>query len=111
MRFNSIEFLLFFPLVSFAFYLVPHKVRWLLLLGASYFFYLSWKPKYILVLLAITGISYLSGLWLGRDKNPSTRRFILIISLAAQVGILFFFKFFDEGRFSNFGRLQYCPEN
>jgi len=98
MRFNSIEFLVFFPIVSIAFFIIPQKYRWLLLLGASYLFYMSWRPKYILILLAVTGISYVTGLWLGRDRNPATRRLILNISLVASLGILFFFKYFN---FSN----------
>ena len=95
MRFNSIEFLVFFPTVSLAFYLIPHKCRWLLLLAASYFFYLSWRPKYIVVLLAITAIGYGAGLLLGKDRSSTTRHLVLTISLAASLGILFFFKYFD----------------
>jgi D-alanyl-lipoteichoic acid acyltransferase DltB (MBOAT superfamily) len=117
MRFNSIEFLVFFPVVSIAFFIVPHKYRWLLLLGASYLFYMSWRPKYILVLLAVTIISYLAGLWLGRDKNPLTRRIILNISLFASLGILFFFKYFNlsnpifQGIFDQWGISHLVPEN
>ena len=48
MLFNSIEFLIFFPIVTLLFYLMPHKWRWLLLLAASCFFYMWFIPKYIL---------------------------------------------------------------
>lgn len=95
MRFNSIEFLVFFPIVSIAFFLVPHKYRWVLLLGASYYFYMSWRPKYIVVLLAMTAIGYLAGVWLARDKDPERRRIMLVVSLVASSGILLFFKFFN----------------
>lgn len=95
MRFNSIEFLVFFPVVSIAFFLIPHKYRWVLLLGASYFFYLSWRPKYIVVLLAVTAISFVAGLLLAKTRNPTTRLLVLTISLAAILGILFFFKYVD----------------
>ena len=92
MKFNSILFLLFFPIVAGLFFILPHRWRWILLLVASYLFYLSWNPKYIIVLLAVTGISYLAGLWLNREGSPLARRLILIFSLAASLGILFFFK-------------------
>ena len=116
MRFNSIEFLVFFPLISIAFFLVPHKYRWVLLLGASYFFYMSWRPKYIVVLLAMTGIGYLAGLWLARDKNSERRHVILVVGLAASSGILLFFKFFDfsspvfESTLSRFGIPNFVSE-
>ncbi len=98
MRFNSIEFLVFFPAVAIGFFLLPQRFRWMFLLGASYFFYVSWRPKYIVVLLAVTGISYLAGLWLSRDKDPARRRLALLLGLGATLGILLFFKFVD---FSN----------
>jgi D-alanyl-lipoteichoic acid acyltransferase DltB (MBOAT superfamily) len=117
MRFTSIEFLVFLPIVSIAFFIIPHKYRWLLLLGASYFFYMSWRPKYILILLVVTGISYLAGLWLGRDKNAITRRIILNISLFASLGILFFLKYINfshptfQGVFDQLGVSHLVPEN
>lgn len=92
MRFNSIEFLVFFPVVSILFYIIPFKYRWMLLLGASYWFYLSWKPKYVIVPLAVTAISYFAGLWMDSDKNPARRRLVLTFSLLASLAILFFFK-------------------
>jgi len=95
MKFNSIQFLVFFPLVAIAFFSIPHRWRWMLLLGASYLFYASWNPKYIIVLLTMTAIGYLSGLLLEKEMHPTTRRFILTLSLLASLGILFFFKYFE----------------
>lgn len=95
MKFNSIEFLVFFPLVALAFFSLPHRWRWFLLLGASYFFYASWNPKYLVVLLTMTAIGYASGRLLERETRPTTRRFILTLSLLASLGILFFFKYFE----------------
>ena len=95
LRFNSFQFLVFFPIVATAFFLIPHRWRWALLLGSSYLFYASWNPKYIIVLLAMTAIGYLSGLLLEREPRPKARRFILTLSLLASLGILFSFKYFD----------------
>jgi D-alanyl-lipoteichoic acid acyltransferase DltB (MBOAT superfamily) len=97
-KFNSIQFLVFFPLVAIVFFSVPHRWRWALLLGASYLFYASWNPEYIVVLLTITAIGYWGGRLLEAQTHPMTRRFILTLSLFAILGILFFFKYFD---FSN----------
>lgn len=95
LKFNSIEFLLFFPLVATAYFLIPHRWRWIWLLGASYFFYASWNPKYIVVLLAMTAIGYVSGRLLEQQTLSGTRRFILSLGLLASLGTLFFFKYSD----------------
>lgn len=95
MKVNSIQFLVFFPVVAIAFYILPHRWRWVLLLAASYLFYLSWNPEYLVVLLSITVIGFLSGLWLAGEVRQPVRRIILIGSLFACLGILFFFKYFE----------------
>jgi alginate O-acetyltransferase complex protein AlgI len=94
-KFNSIEFLIFFPLVALAFFSLPHRWRWFLLLGASYLFYASWNPKYLIVLLTMTAIGYISGRLLERQTRPMTHRLILTFSLLAILGVLFFFKYFE----------------
>jgi D-alanyl-lipoteichoic acid acyltransferase DltB (MBOAT superfamily) len=58
MLFNSIEFLIFFPIVVVLYFLLPHRYRWLLLLAASYYFYMSWRPEYIVLILASTLVDY-----------------------------------------------------
>lgn len=62
MLFNSIEFLLFFPLVTALYFLFPHRARWALLLAASCIFYMAFKPIYILTLLFTIGIDYAAGI-------------------------------------------------
>lgn len=51
MLFNSIAFLLFFPIVCVCYFALPSlKVRNLFLLAASYYFYMNWQPIYALLL-------------------------------------------------------------
>lgn len=64
-----------------------------MLLGASYFYYMSWKPKYIVVLLGITILTYLVALLLEKDLRMSTRRMVLGTGILASLGILIFFKY------------------
>ena len=86
-----------------------------MLLSASYLFYMSWNLKYIIVLLSVTAIGYLAGLWLTRETNPKTRRLILIFSLLTILGILFFFKYFNQANrllevvFSQLGNSDFFP--
>ena len=96
MKFNTLQFLLFLPVVATLFFILPHRWRWILLLAGSYLFYMSWNPKYIIVLLVVTAVGYIVGLWLTRETDPKTRRLILIFSLAIILGILFFFKYFNH---------------
>ena len=53
MLFNSGEFLIFFPIVVLAYYLLPGKLKNSWLLIASYYFYMSWNAEYALLLLKI----------------------------------------------------------
>lgn len=95
MLFNSLPFLLFFPVVTIMYFLLPHNVRWLLLLLASCFFYMFFKPVYILILLFTIVIDYFAGIFIGREKDRKTRKKYLIISLIANIGVLAVFKYFN----------------
>jgi len=93
--FNSIEFLLFLPLVVYSTFLVPARLRWALLLAASYFFYMSWRVEYALLILTSTVIDYFAALNIERSKNPRTRRAYLGLSLTVNLGLLIAFKYFN----------------
>ena len=54
MLFNSLQYLVFLPAVFFLFWVVPHRLRVLLLLAASYVFYMSWRPIYGLLIAGLT---------------------------------------------------------
>lgn len=94
MLFNSLEFMVFFPIVVFLYFLLPQKYRWALLLGASYYFYMAWKPEYILLILASTIVDYIVSLKMGAKKDKKDRKKYLYISLASNLGMLFLFKYF-----------------
>lgn len=95
MLFNSMTFLLFFVLIVLLYYLLPQKHRWILLLTGSYYFYMSWKAEYIILIIASTVIDYTCGLQIGKAERQSRKRLFLIISLLSNLGILFAFKYFN----------------
>lgn len=95
MLFNSIDFVLFLPIVIIGYYLIPAKYRWIFLLAASYYFYMCWKAEYVILILISTGIDYFSGLRMGRLATKKERRPYLILSLLANIGLLFSFKYFN----------------
>ncbi|MGA7238937.1 MAG: MBOAT family protein [Bryobacteraceae bacterium] len=95
MLFNTTRFFVFLAVVLALFYALPRRFRRYLLLAASYFFYASWNPKFIALLLTLTAIDFTAGLWLERTESPRRRRAILIGSLVANLGFLGFFKYYN----------------
>lgn len=100
MLFNSVDFLIFFPIVVLVYFLIPQRFKYLWLLGASYYFYMSWNPMYALLMLASTIVSWIGGLFLSicgqhLDKKASgTKKLCLTGCVVLNLGILFFFKYY-----------------
>lgn len=102
MLFNSYNFLIFFPIVVLVYYLIPHKIRYIWLLIASYYFYMCWNAKYALILLFSTAITYASGLLITRankiedeKKRVRWKKIFVALSFIINLSILFLFKYFD----------------
>lgn len=74
--------------------LKTQKSRNLLLLIASCYFYMSFVPKYILILGATIVIDYIAGILIERTQGKG-RRLWLIMSLIANIGILAYYKYFN----------------
>jgi len=95
MLFNSFEFLIFFPVVTTLYFLLPHKYRWALLLSASAIFYMMFIPSYILILGATIIVDFFAGRWIENENDTRRRKNYLILSLIVNVGFLAFFKYFN----------------
>ncbi|RZL13859.1 MAG: hypothetical protein EOO62_07030, partial [Hymenobacter sp.] len=95
MLFNSLHFLVFFPVVIGLYFGLPARWRAPLLLLTSYYFYLSWKPAYGLLLAGTTLLDYFSGVRMSQLATPAQRRPWLYLSLASNLGTLFIFKYFN----------------
>lgn len=96
MIYNSFLFLVCFPLLFLLYYLIPAKYqkgRNMFLLLVSYVLYINWKPIYALILLGVTGITYLSALQIERIREHSRRT--MIIGVIAGLIPLLFFKYFN----------------
>ena len=94
MLFNSFQFLIFFPTVTIAYFLLPHRYRWALILAASCYFYMAFIPKYILILAITIMVDYIAGIGL-ETFTGKKRRWLLFASLLANIGMLGFFKYFN----------------
>lgn len=95
MLFNTLDFVLFLPLVIIGYYLTPAKYRWILLLAASYYFYMCWKLEYILLILVSTLIDYFCALEMGKHTEKKKKRPFLILSILTNLGLLMGFKYFN----------------
>lgn len=111
MLFNSLQFFLFFIVVTLSYFSLKWQGRWLLLLVASCYFYMVLKPEYILILFGTIVIDYVAGIWIEKSTGKA-RRWLLILSLVTNLGILAFFKylgFFTENVSWLFEQIQ-LPE-
>lgn len=95
MSFNSLDFLIFFSLVTALFFLTPHRFRWMTLLAASYYFYMSWNPKYVLLIIFATLVNYFCGIQIARSATPSRKKGLLILGISATLSQLLFFKYYN----------------
>lgn len=95
MLFNSISFVIFFPIVLVLYLLLPKKARPFLLLAASYFFYMCWNPKYIVLIVLTTLTTYACALIIGKSEKTGTRKGFLTGCILFNFAILFLFKYFD----------------
>ena len=102
MLFNTIDFLIFFPVVLLVYFVLPAKVRYIWLLAASYYFYMCWNPAYIILLLFSTLVTYVCGRtleWIrGRgglnEKNKKRwMKLALFIGFLINIGILIYYKY------------------
>ena len=95
MLFNSLQFLIFFPIVIVLYFITPFKRRWILLLIASYYFYMCWKVDYIVLIIISTLIDYICSNKMAKLDLKKKRKKWLLISLVSNLGILFGFKYFN----------------
>ena len=97
MLFNSIAFLVFLPIVFAAYWLITRNgKRWqnAVLLAASYVFYGWWDWRFLLLLAFSTAIDFLAGILLDRERDDRRRRTLLWVTVALNLGLLAYFKYF-----------------
>ena len=95
MTFNSWEFMLFYPVVALLYFLLPKKMKWPMLLIASYYFYMCYQMELVVLILGTTLISWIASNIIERSDKPSVRKLWLTITLVSCFGVLFFFKYFN----------------
>src|SRR6185437_11993769 len=94
MLFNSFKFLVFFPVVTIIYFLLPFRFRWFHLLLASCIFYAAFIPIYIVILFGTIIIDYFAGIMIEASQGTK-RKLYLVLSLVANIGILCVFKYYN----------------
>lgn len=94
MVFSSITFLFYFlPITLAIYYIVPNKLKNIVLLIASLAFYFYGEPKYVLLMLFSIASTYLFGIFMDKYKKQS--KLFLVLSIAISVGLLVYFKYIN----------------
>ena len=95
MTFNSWEFLIFYPIVALLYFILPKKLKWPMLLIASYYFYAFYQAELIFLIVGTTFISWISSLVIERTERRGVKKLMLTLTLVVCFGVLFLYKYFN----------------
>lgn len=103
MLFNSLQFLIFLPIVALIYFVIPTKLRNYWLLVASYYFYMCWNAKYAILIFFSTLITYVSGILIEKIKQSKKeekvktkyKKIVVLVSFLINIGELVYFKYFN----------------
>ncbi len=96
MLFSSIPFLYYFlPAVLICYFLAPERAKNAVLLLFSLIFYGWGEPKLLFLMIFTIGVFYLCGLAIGRAVQRKWKKFWLMVSVVAGLGLLGIFKYAD----------------
>ena len=96
MTFNSWEFLLFYPIVALLYFTLPKKLKWPMLLVASYYFYMCYQAELVFLILGTTLISWIASNIIDRNRDKVIlKKICLTVTLIVCLGVLFFYKYFN----------------
>lgn len=94
MVFSSITFLFYFlPIVLALYYLVPNKLKNLILLISSFIFYFYGEPKYVLLMAFSIISTYICGIFVDKYRGTKKSKIFLILEIIISIGLLIYFKY------------------
>lgn len=95
MLFNSFAYVVFLPIVFAIYWILKEQHRWILLLTASYFFYMCSGPQYGVFIFGVTIVSYFSAIVIEKYSDERKKKAALVVTVLVCMGVLFFFKYFN----------------
>lgn len=93
MIFNSMAFLIFISVITILYYVIPHKIRWVLLLIASCYFYMYWRAEFIFLIAFTAFLNYACAGLIFACDNKKRRKIYLILCIIINLAVLFIFKY------------------
>jgi len=101
LNFNSSEFLVFFPIATIVYYLIPFRFRYIWLLICSYYFYMCWNPVYVLLIIFSTVVTWISGMALEsvkkagwtKERTNRSKKLCVALSFVLNLAVLAYFKY------------------
>ena len=93
MLFNSIQYVLFLPVTVLLYFILPKKYRNLFLLIVSYYFYGCWMPKYLILIIGTTWLTYTTSLLIDKSNSLKKKKNFLALGILINLIILFIFKY------------------
>ena len=93
MLFNSVHFLWYFPLFLIVYFTINERFRWMVLLAASIYFYMSWKPEYVILLGFCTVLNYYSAILIHNESRQKYRYWYLVTSVILNLSVIVVFKY------------------
>ena len=110
MTFNSWEILVFYPIVAALYFLLPKKLKWPMLLVASYYFYAFYQADLLFLIILTTAVSFFMSHLIERTQSAAKKKLYLALTLTVCLGVLVFYKYFNflgasvEGIITLFGK-------
>lgn len=95
MTFNSLGFLIFYPVVLLLYFVLPKKLTKYMLLIASYYFYLAWNYKLAGLIIFTTCVSYFCARIIEKTESKKVKKWCIVLTLISSLGVLFFFKYYN----------------
>ncbi|MCA9009634.1 MAG: MBOAT family protein, partial [Planctomycetaceae bacterium] len=95
MLFNSLQFLIFFPVMLLLYHQLSHRWQNRHLLVASYVFYATWDWRFLFLIMGSTIVDFYCGRYIGRSEDTRVRKSLLLLSIGVNGGALLFFKYFN----------------
>ncbi len=95
MNFTSLQYLVFLVISCLVYFILKKKLKMYWLLICSYYFYLCWSPKYSLLMLFSTLITYLSGILISKSKKAKVKKLWVFLAVTINIGILILFKYYS----------------
>jgi alginate O-acetyltransferase complex protein AlgI len=95
MLFDTYQFATFFVILLPIYWMLPHKPQNVVLLAASYYFYACWDARFLTLLVLSTAMDYVCGLAVDRIEDPRRRKLFVALSMALNLGMLGYFKYYN----------------